>query len=97
MIRKTIFYSVLLIALLVLAFRIYDLSVSLAYSQMQLKEDQNAIQVVAKYQREECEYAYKRVDGVSVFMKEADVVIQGVRFTCQKGKDLKPRLFMAVR
>lgn len=97
MIRKTIFYSVLLMAFLVLVYRIYDLSVSLAYSQMQLEEGQSAIQVVAEYQREECEYAYKRVDGVSVFMKEGDVVVQGVRFKCQKGQDLKPRLLMAVQ
>ena len=61
---------------------------------MQLEESQSAIQVIAEYQREACEYAYKRVDGVSVFMKEADVVVNGVRFTCQKGQDAKSRLLM---
>ncbi len=95
MIRKGIFYSVLAIVLLVLIYRIYDLSVSLAYSQMQLEESIADVRVVGEYQREECEYAYKQIDGVSIFMKEADVVVKGVRFKCQKEQGQKSRLFMA--
>lgn len=78
----TIFFLILLV--IVLAYRIFDLGISLTYSDDEIERLQKEMIVISKFQGKDCDEV---VGGEQlkddVFLKDGKIVIEGVEFECK--------------
>lgn len=91
---KNFVLIILTIAVVVLAYRVFDLGVTLTYSNDEIDRLQREVHIVSKYQGYKCSVVTDNPDmKENVFVKDGKVVIDGVEFECKQFLDDIDRLF----
>lgn len=78
---KNMSILILLLLIILLTYRVFDLGMSLTFSKNELLESKHMIRMVALYQRKNCS---GRDESKSVFRKNGKYHIEGVPFVCLK-------------
>ena len=91
---KNIVITVLGALVLVLAYRVLDLGVTLTYSNQSFANLQNTMMTISKYQGMECSQlnAHDQMRN-GFFFKEGKMYIEGVEFECRTDKEGRSMLF----
>lgn len=88
---------ILVLMIIFLGYRIFDLGVSLTYSNDEIERLQKEIMIISKFQGKNCDEVIsseKLKDDL--FLKDGRVVIEGVEFECKNETSGKRVLFSIV-
>ncbi len=90
---KNILIIFLIITVVALLYRIFDLGVTITYLEADLTRSQKVSRVVQKFQRSRCIPVEEIADEFYAFKKEGYYIIGGVKFKCKMNEDRKVKVF----
>ena len=91
---KNVVILILTIIILFLAYRVFDLGVTLTYSEQEISNLQKEAQILEMFQRAPCLPLEKIPEDFMPFEKEGFLVIGTLKFVCTQEENSNQKIFL---